>query len=215
MHCPPPACPCPPHTYTNTHSGWWGLCAFNKQKAVHGGPVFIWSLRRASSMCSQNGWFSYKGRSREELCRHMSLPWKQNHFWSIVVTTSIPKKFLLTFSVVGLSFEPEVKARIFIFGVIINLPRHFKGRQTCCPRAWTLGWHSGLLFPVSEDSSSLHKPRLQAQQPLFQVVAPTRYNLEEFTYEGFFPHILLFEYLIMLKCGHLMTIPQKHWLCIK
>lgn len=77
-----------------------------------------------------------------------------------VTTSSIPQEFLLTLSVVGVTFKLEVKGRIFIFEVNINLPRHFRGRRTCCPQCLNTWSRVGtLLFPMSEDGSSLHKPR--------------------------------------------------------
>lgn len=37
------------------------------------------------------------------------------------------------------------------------------------------------------------------------------HQIEELTFEGFFPPILLFECLIMLNFGYLITKTQKTW----
>lgn len=135
------------------------------QQARSRSRLLRFHLVTVSGLChvlSQNRWFSYKGQVRGELCGHMSLFLTAESFlvFITVTTSSIPQEFLLTLSVVGVTFKLEVKGRIFIFGVNINLPRHFRGRRMCCPQCLnTWSTFGTLLFPVSEDSSSLHKPR--------------------------------------------------------
>lgn len=162
--------PLPPHS---PHSGWWRPCAFNKQKAAHGCPGFIWLLCWASPMCFQNGGFSYKGWIREELCRHTSLPSKQNHFWSLQPLRLSQRSFFWL-SQWWASLWAWRRNNFQIWNRYKSSQTFQRGTNMLSPVPNTWLTFGTLRIPMSEDSSSLHKPRLQAQQPLTQVVPPIR-----------------------------------------
>lgn len=92
----------------------------------------------------------------------------RNHF--TIVTTSLPQEFLLTLSVVGISFKSEVKGRDFYIWRHHRCSQIFQ-RETNMPPPVPKKLVEPLgpfLFPTLEDSSSLHKLRRQAWSPLFQ-----------------------------------------------
>lgn len=173
--------------------------AFSRQKAAAWCPLV--APRGPSSWHARAGGGLERGRVGKFTSQ------QQNRFLVfIITTTSVPQEFFDTLCG-GCVFQAWGERKGFYTWSLSGSFQMFP-REARVPGAYTVGWPQGL--------STIARVINHDDKPIaFIMNCSTSCNLAELTCEVFFPHTLLSECLIMLNFGHLITITQKHRLCIK